>query len=472
MTAQELKNSILQLAVQGKLVEQRPEEGTAKELLAGIKAEKEQLIKDKKIKKEKPLPEITDEEKPFDIPESWEWVRLTEVTFAVGNKSNQIQTKEILLEGEIPVVSQGQSLIDGYSTQIEKMIDELPLVMFGDHTKNVKYIDFPFIIGADGTKFHKCIVVNPKYVFYWMKYVVINMRDRGYARHYTILKETLMSLPPLEEQKRIVSKIEEILPYIEQYDKAYTKLEAFNKKFPEDMKKSVLQLAMQGKLVEQRPEEGTAEDLYKQIVEEKAKLIKEGKIKKEKPLPEITEEEIPFEIPASWKWVRLSSICNVSDGTHQTPTYVEEGMPFISAQNIKPFKFMPQSYRCVSRDAYEEYNKMVAPNKGDILMTRVGAGIGESAIIDVDMQFSIYVSLTLIKCYFKEYDMKYLLYVLNSPHGRKLAEKKTLGKSASQGNLNLIFIREFLIPLPPLEEQKRIVARLEEILPYCNQLVK
>ena len=238
------------------------------------------------------------------------------------------------------------------------------------------------------------------------------------------------------------------------------------------MKKSILQYAMQGKLVEQRPEEGTAEDLYKQIIEEKAKLIKEGKIKKEKPLPDITEEEIPFEIPANWKWVRLSSICNVSDGTHQTPTYVEEGMPFISAQNIKPFKFMPQSYRCVSRDAYEEYNKMVAPNKGDILMTRVGAGIGESAIIDVDMQFSIYVSLTLIKCYFKEYDMKYLLYVLNSPHGRKLAEKKTLGKSASQGNLNLIFIREFLIPLPPLEEQKRIVARLEEILPYCNQLVK
>ena len=111
----------------------------------------------------------------------------------------------------------------------------------------------------------------------------------------------LIPLPPLEEQQRIVSKIEEILPYIDQYDKAYTKLEIFNKKFPEDMKKSILQLAMQGKLVEQRPEEGTADELYKQIVDEKAQLIKNGKIKKEKHLPEITEDEIPFEIPSSWK---------------------------------------------------------------------------------------------------------------------------------------------------------------------------
>lgn len=119
----------------------------------------------------------------------------------------------------------------------------------------------------------------------------------------------LVPLPPLEEQHRIVAKIEEILPYIDQYDKAYTKLEAFNKKFPEDMKKSILQMAMQGKLVEQRPEEGTADGLYEQIVAEKAQLIKDGKIKKEKPLPEIAEDEIPFEIPSSWKWVKLNDLC-------------------------------------------------------------------------------------------------------------------------------------------------------------------
>ena len=125
------------------------------------------------------------------------------------------------------------------------------------------------------------------------------------------IQKLIVPLPPLAEQKRIVAKIEEILPYIDQYDKAYTKLETFNKKFPEDMKKSILQMAMQGKLVEQRPEEGTADELYEQIVAEKTQLIKEGKIKKEKPLPEITEDEIPFELPASWKWVRLGSIVSV-----------------------------------------------------------------------------------------------------------------------------------------------------------------
>lgn len=272
------------------------------------------------------------------------------------------------------------------------------------------------------------------------------------------------------EQKRIVAKIEELLPYIDRYEQAWNRLEQLNCRFPEDLKKSLLQYAIEGKLVEQRPEEGTAEELYQQIQAEKRRLIKEGKIKKEKALSEITEKEKPFDIPESWKWVRLSDICSISDGTHQTPHYVEKGIPFISAQNVKPYRFMPQVHRFVSQEDFEIYNKNVSPEKGDILMTRVGAGIGEAAIIDIDMAFSIYVSLTLIKCYYRPYDMAYILQVLNSPHGRNLAEKKTLGKSASQGNLNLVFIRDFLIPLPPLAEQKRIVAKLEQLLPLCERL--
>lgn len=144
----------------------------------------------------------------------------------------------------------------------------------------------------------------------------------------------MIPLPPLEEQHRIVAKIEEILPYIDQYDKAYTKLETFNKKFPEDMKKSILQIATQRKLVEQRPEEGTADELYEQIVAEKAQLIKDGKIKKEKPLPEIIEDEIPFEIHSSWKWVRLGEIAILQNGDRSSKypvesDYVENGIPFL-----------------------------------------------------------------------------------------------------------------------------------------------
>lgn len=153
------------------------------------------------------------------------------------------------------------------------------------------------------------------------------------------LSKMMVPIPPLEEQHRIVAKIEEILPYIDQYDKAYTKLEIFNKKFPEDMKKSILQMAMQGKLVEQRPEEGTADELYEQIVAEKAQLIKDGKIKKEKPLPEIAEDEIPFEIPSSWKWVRFGELACFFNGDRSKNypnknEYVQEGIAWINTGHI------------------------------------------------------------------------------------------------------------------------------------------
>ena len=159
----------------------------------------------------KSLAPITDEEKPFEIPEAWKWVRLEEVTITIGNKTNQIQTKEILKDGLVAVVSQGQELIDGYSNETDKTIDDLPLIMFGDHTRNVKYIDFPFVIGADGTKFFKPICVNPKYLLYLVQFAAQKIRNRGYARHYVLLKKIPLSLPPLKEQEEIVNKIETLL---------------------------------------------------------------------------------------------------------------------------------------------------------------------------------------------------------------------------------------------------------------------
>ena len=209
------KKAILQEAVQGKLVPQISAEGNAKDLLEEIKKEKAKLIKEGKIKKEKPLPEITEDEIPFDIPENWCWCKVEDITIPIGNKNNQIQTKEILKKGKIPVVSQGQSLIDGYSNETEKTIKDIPVIMFGDHTRNVKYIDFPFVIGADGTKFLKPIICNEHYIYYLILFISIKLRNRGYARHYSLLKEEWLPLPPLAEQKRIVSAIEKLLPLCE-----------------------------------------------------------------------------------------------------------------------------------------------------------------------------------------------------------------------------------------------------------------
>ncbi|MCR5220289.1 MAG: restriction endonuclease subunit S [bacterium] len=394
MTPQELKNSILQLAIQGKLVEQRPEEGTGEELYWQIQAEKARLVKAGKIKKEKPLPEITEDEKPFEIPENWKWVRFGMISQLLDGEKLQgvsypyLEAKYLRGKREAEFLTSGKFIRKGTKA----------ILVDGENSGEV------FIITEDGymgSTFKVLYYPSAMYELFVLYFLRLHKSDyknnkKGSAIPHLnkeLFFNILIPIPPLAEQKRIVAKIEELLPLVDCYEKAWNQLKELNKRFPEDMQKALLQQAIQGKLVKQRPEEGTGEELYRQIQEEKARLIKAGKIKKEKPLPEIAEDEIPFEIPETWKWVRLSAVCNVSDGTHQTPKYVEKGMPFISAQNVKPYCFMPEIHRDVSFNDYLEYNKVVAPQKGDILMTRVGAGIGESAIIDIDFNFSIYGNL-------------------------------------------------------------------------------
>jgi type I restriction enzyme S subunit len=213
---EKLRQSILQEAIQGHLVLQDPNEEPASVLLERIRAEKARLVKEGKLKKkdleEKP---ISPDEIPFDIPEGWEWCRIESISYPVGSKENQIPTKDILQKGKIPVVSQGQNLIDGFSDDISKVISDIPVIMFGDHTRNVKYIDFNFVIGADGTKFFKPILIDARFFYYLITHFASKLRDRGYARHYTLLKVVLLPLPPLSEQRRIVTKLEELLQEID-----------------------------------------------------------------------------------------------------------------------------------------------------------------------------------------------------------------------------------------------------------------
>lgn len=206
---QKIKNSILQAAIQGKLTDRHPEDGDAHDLLEEIQAEKEKLIAEGKLKKQKPLPPITEEEIPFDIPDNWVWTKLEIITNKVGSKSNQIKKSEIKKTGKIPVITQGKTFIEGYSNDETKVIKEVPVIMFGDHTRNVKYIDFPFIIGADGTQIHQSLI-NDKYLYYWMALASEKLKNRGYQRHYTLLKKELIPLPPITEQNRIITKLEEI----------------------------------------------------------------------------------------------------------------------------------------------------------------------------------------------------------------------------------------------------------------------
>ena len=487
MNAQDLKNSILQLAVQGKLVEQRAEEGTARELLEQIKLEKDQLIKDKKIKKSKPLPEITEDEIPFEIPESWEWVRLNGIVCNNGQEKPQCKFSYIDI-GSIDNVHQKLNQNENIVEAKDAPSRARKIVKYGDiiystvrpYLHNMCIIDKVFCfkpIASTGFAVMSCLgKLYNRYLFFYLmsptfdNYANASENARG-ATYPAInddrLYRAIVPVPPLEEQHRIVAKIEEILPYIDQYDKAYTKLETFNKKFPEDMKKSILQMAMQGKLVEQRPEEGTADELYEQIVAEKAQLIKDGKIKKEKPLPEITEDEIPFEIPSSWKWVRFSEVMDVRDGTHDSPKYIEIGIPLVTGKNISGGGLDFSNVKYISREDADKINERSNVDTGDILFAMIGS-IGNPVIVNKDREFCV-KNVALFKNYDKsKMCIEYVYWFLY----RAQYIMKKVASGGVQSFISLRVFRNYLFPLPPLEEQHRIVAKIEELLPYCDQLIK
>ena len=345
MTPQELKNSILQLAIQGKLVEQRPEEGTAQELYAQIQAEKQRLIKEGKIKKEKPLPEIIEEEKPFEIPEGWMWVRLGSVLYKLtdGTHSTPKYTTDGVPFLSVKDISSGKldfSNCKYISDQEHQELYSRCNPEYGDlFLTKVGTTGFPVIVDTNIQfslfvsvallKFDRDLLYN-KFLKNLINSPLVQIQaaenTRGVGNKNWVMRDianTLIVLPPLAEQKRIVAKIEELLPLVDRYEQAWTKLEDFNRRFPEDLKKSILQQAIQGKLVEQRPEEGTAQELYEQIQAEKRRLIKEGKIKKEKPLPEIMEEEKPFDVPEGWMWVRLRNIGFTQTGNTPPKSHLE-----------------------------------------------------------------------------------------------------------------------------------------------------
>lgn len=489
MNAQDLKNSILQLAVQGKLVEQRVEEGTARELLEQIKLEKEQLIKDKKIKKSKPLPEITEDEIPFEIPESWEWVRLGDISSYAQTKKkirpNDIQNDMWSLDLE-DIEKDTGAILNKVCASERKISGDKVIFEKGNilYSKLRPYLLKVLVAPDDGictpelVPFDTYGEIYNRYIMWVLKAPHINFAVNAVSYGVKMprvgtetMVNLLVPLPPLEEQHRIVAKIEEILPYIDQYDKVYTKLETFNKKFPEDMKKSILQMAMQGKLVEQRPEEGTADELYGQIVAEKAQLIKDGKIKKEKPLPEITEDEIPFEIPSSWKWVKLNDLCE-KIGSGSTPSggrniYKEEGIKFLRSQNVYNDGIRYEGIVYIS----EELNKKGSIVKAkDILLNITGGSIGRCAVVPDDFDIAnINQHVMIIRGV--NLDIRFWIHnIIISPYIQSKIMDVQVG--VSREGLSAEKLKNFLIPLPPLEEQKRIVAKIEELLPYCDQLIK
>ena len=501
MTAQQLKNSILQMAVQGKLVPQDPNDEPASVLLQRIKARKQELIKAGKIKKDKKSSEIfrgathnlpyayceqigkeirdISDEIPFEIPESWEWVRLGFIG-DWGSGATPSRTNKEYYGGNIPWLKTGD-LNDGIITNIPEKITELALektsvrlnpvgsvliAMYGATIGKLGILNIP------ATTNQACcaclpILVNNNYLFYFlMSHKESFTKKAEGGAQPNISKEkiisTLFPLPPLAEQKRIVAKIEQLIPYIEKYEKAETQLTALNKSFPDMLKKSILQEAVQGKLVPQNPDDEPASVLLERIRAEKQELIKQGKIKKNKnesviitrdKIPyEIIDgkerciaDEVPFEIPDSWCWCRLGSIIQIESGKGLTSKQMIEGsIPVYGGNGITGYhnaSLVHKETVVIGRVGYY---------CGSVHITEKEAWVTDNAFITTYPENSIY----------REYLVYTLRYMNLGQNNNATAQPVVSGKK----------IYPMLFPLPPLAEQHRIVAKIEEIMPMIERL--
>ena len=503
MTPQELKNSILQLAIQGKLVAQREEDGSAEELYEMIRNKKQKLISSGVLKKEQPLSDITEEDIPFEIPANWLWVRMDDIV--VKN----------IKRGKSPVyTAKSGTIVFAQKCNTKAGYIDLSLALFLDESKLSKYPADEFMKNNDivinstgnGTlgrvgiyketdnpeqipivpDSHVTVIrpsdeVDPLFVFYCLKYYQPYMEKLGSGStnqtelSANIVRALLFPLPPIAEQKRIVAKIEELLPLIDRYEKAWSRLEDFNKRFPTDMQKSILQMAIQGKLVEQRPEEGTGEELYEQIQAEKQKLIKEGKIKKEKPLNQITSEEIPFEIPSTWIWVRLGDYCQkvtdqVASGSFAS---LRENVPSLKTPDyaimVKTADFANGFTKNLTYTTEHGYRFLENSNLfgGELILSNIGS-IGKCFIVPfLNRKMTLAPNAVMVRLVEKA-GRDYLYHFLLSQQGYQ--ELMDITSGTAMRKFNKTDLKNILVPLPPLAEQKRIVAKLEELTPLIERL--
>ena len=513
MTAQQLKNSILQMAVQGKLVPQDPNDEPASVLLERIRAEKERLIKEKKIKREKnpsvifkgadntPYEKIGDEvhplDTPFDIPESWEWVRHNDL-FEISGGSQPPKSKFIseARDGYIrlyQIRDYGNNPVPVYipisaASKISHKGDIL-LARYGASLGKVFWAeDGAYNVAmARVIPLYETELISKEFLFLfyqsslYQSVIHANSRSAQAGFNKEDLSSLFFPLPPRSEQKRIVCAYEKLQPFLNAYDDAAHSLATMNKDFPEALKKSILQEAVQGKLVPQDPTDEPAEALLERIRAEKQRLIKEGKIKKDKHESVIfrrdnshyekrgseevcIHEEIPFEIPSGWSWSRLGTCLDVRDGTHDTPRYVSEGVPLVTSKNLSNGRIDFSTAKLISKQDSDAINLRSKVDSGDIMYAMIGS-IGNPVLYRGADEFSI-KNMALFKCVPDGMYMEYVYWFL-------VLAQEDMKKAASggvQSFVSLGYLRNYLIPVPPIVEQKRICYAIEQVLPLLAAL--
>ena len=415
MNALQLKNAILQEAIQGRLVPQDPNDEPASVLLDKIRKEKARLVKEGKLKK-KDLIEIpiSEDEIPFNVPKSWEWVRLITLSKIIhygytasaapaGNakllRITDIQDDKVCWQ-TVPYCTIKEKDLESYQLHNRDIliartggtVGKTYIVReLSDISVFASYLIRAIPLENANEEYIKLFMSSP---YYWSQLIDATSGTGQPNVNGQSLSKLIVPLPPLAEQKRIVAKIEELLPKVEEYGKAQEALDKLNEELPERLKKSILQEAIEGRLVPQDPNDEPASVLLEKIRKEKARMVKEKIIKPDKNdsliyktkdgrwiesfvdknRPEICiDDEIPFQIPENWEWSRLGSLLQlVSDGTHKTPNYVDSGVPFLSVQNISSGKLTMDKIKFITEEEHKVLIKRVKPMLGDILICRIG----------------------------------------------------------------------------------------------------
>lgn len=481
MKAAELCQSILQAAVQGKLVPQNPEDEPALELFEKIQKEKTHLIKEGKIKKERPLPKIVENEIPFEIPENWCWVRLGNLTelitsgsrdwakyyapagdifLRMGNLSrnrfdlrlDKIQHVKLPpnVEGTRTSVQAGDLLfsITGEVGTLGLIPDNFGTAYINQHTAMIRFMT------SERSKFYPYLLLSD----YAQKFY--NGNQHGIKNSFRLDTIALLPvpLPPLEEQYRIISKIDKLMSFCDELEAEEKKLNTLEAHFTEYLPKSILQEAVRGKLVPQDAHEEPASELLKRIQKEKAQLVKAGKIKKERPLPPVSEDEVPYDLPKGWVWCRCGNIVDLISGRDLAPSAYNDqhkGIPYITgASNL--------TEENIDINRWTE-KPITVSQKGDILLSCKGT-IGKTVFNDIG-DCHIARQIMAIRPVFSCIFPKYISIMLEASIGHFVIQAKSIIPGISRSDvLNLV------VAIPPLAEQHRIVAKVEELLALCSEM--
>ena len=489
MTPEQLRASILQQAMEGKLVKQDPNDEPADYLLKKIDAEREKLIKNKQIKKVKVLQVNGEEEKLFNIPESWGLVRLSmvaNITKLAGFEYTKYIKPNLSTIG-IPLFKAKNIRKGKIINKFENYIPETLSDNLLRSQLNKKCLLTPYV-GSIGN----VAIFNGKYKAHLGSNVgkieLIKIKNKGvleeYLKYYlqsqlgyqeltkhlkstaqpsisiAALRDVILPVPPLEEQKRIVLKIEKLMPLIDEYEKVYDRLKSIDNGFNDKMKQSILQYAMEGKLVKQDSNDEPASELLKKIKNEKIQLIKEKKIKRSKSLPKIAENEKLFDIPENWEWVRLKDITNFGNFNSVARQDIQEGSWVLNMEDIIKNGGGFNKFTIKNLNDDFKSNKYIV-EVGDVLYGKLRPYLRKIEIapkngFTTTEMFPIKViNQNLISPY-------YLRYVMLSPYFANRINGSTYGMKMPR--VGTKYLASMLIPLPPFEEQKRIVTKVEKMI--------